>query len=87
MKKSILIGIALSTIANIGVAASEVKSVKSNGTNDGVPSCLVTCTSGYDSAFLKKNGTWYHGLLGAMGSKYDSWSVEQVAAAICKISG
>ncbi|MCX7112773.1 MAG: hypothetical protein NTX45_22160 [Proteobacteria bacterium] len=81
MKKSFMLGIGLCVLATIAYAG--VRSIEDNGKYDGVPSYLVECTSGAKHVFYKKNGTWYHGLLMSIGTKYDSWSVDQIARDFC----
>ena len=60
-----------------------VSSISSNGNISGVPSWQVTCSSGSTHIIYKKNGTWYHGSLGHMGHRYDSWTREEVANYVC----
>lgn len=61
-----------------------VERISDNGKLSGVPSHLVRCRSGGTHAVYYKNGTWYHGVLMGMGSKFDSWSVGQLGDYLCK---
>ncbi len=61
-----------------------VERITDNGKLSGVPSHRVQCRSGSSHIVYYKNGTWYHGLLMGMGSKFDSWSVGQLAEHLCK---
>jgi len=61
-----------------------VERVTDNGKLSGVPSHRVQCRSGSSHIVYYKNGTWYHGVLMGMGSKFDSWSVGQLAEHLCK---
>ena len=61
-----------------------IAKIRSNGRVSGAPSFRVECTGGSDHIIYHKNGTWYHGSLGHMGNKYNSWSKEQVGASLCK---
>lgn len=61
-----------------------VERITDNGRLSGVPSHRVQCRSGSSHIVYYKNGTWYHGSLMGMGSKFDSWSVGQLAEHLCK---
>jgi len=61
-----------------------VERITDNGKLSGVPSHRVQCRSGGSHVIYYKNGTWYHGSWMGMGSKYDSWSVGQLAEHLCK---
>ena len=61
-----------------------VEKITDNGKLSGVPSHLVQCRSGSSHAVYYKNGTWYHGLWMGMGSKFNSWSIGQLAEYMCK---
>lgn len=76
--------IALSAIFAATAAIASVSNISSNGTVSGVPSHRVQCSGGSSHIVYHKNGTWYSGASGHMGNKYDSWSVNQLAAHLCK---
>lgn len=82
MKK--LISIAALSFACSGAALAGVSNISSNGNVSGVPSHRVQCSGGSSHIVYHKNGTWYSGASGHMGNKYDSWSVNQLAAHLCK---
>lgn len=82
MKKSI--AMAVSGLLLSGAALAGVSNISSNGTVSGVPSHRVQCSGGSSHIVYHKNGTWYSGASGHMGNKYDSWSVNQLAAHLCK---
>jgi len=81
MKSSTII-LATSILCSLAYA-SDVKSIESNGYVSGVQSWAVNCTSGARHIIYKKNGTWYDGMIGHMGHKFDSWSKEEVAKYEC----
>jgi hypothetical protein len=81
MEEVVLVSVVLGLLA-VSVCAG-VSGVKSNGNISGVPSSQVTCTSGSSHIIYKKSGTWYHGSVGSMGNKYNSWSTDQVADYAC----
>ncbi|MEH6595604.1 MAG: hypothetical protein V7736_08650 [Colwellia polaris] len=62
----------------------EIKRIVSNGRVSNVPSFRVECTGGSDHVIYHKNGTWYHGFLGKMGNKFNTWNKERVGAYLCK---
>lgn len=61
-----------------------LKRIGSNGKINGVSSSVAVCHSGERNVLYYKNGSWYHGLLGSMGRKYDSWSLEKLAMYLCE---
>lgn len=62
-----------------------MKSIRSQGKYGEYPSWSIECNSGYSrTLYLDKNNHWHaNGSSSDMGSKYDSWSKEQVADYIC----
>ena len=76
--------IVLAVVAVVSLAFAGVNGIRDNGSISGVPSYQVTCSSGNTVIIYKKNGTWYKGSSGHMGNKYDSWSANDVAEAVCR---
>jgi len=64
--------------------ARGVRNIQSNGQIGGVPSFYVSCQGGGTHIIYKKSGKWYHGSLGHMGGRFDSWSREDVGDHACK---
>ena len=81
--KKVLAGV-LSLAVFSAIAYAGVNGVRSNGSINGAQSYQVTCSSGSTVIIYKKNGTWYTGGSGHMGHKYDSWSTNDVAEAVCR---
>ena len=81
--KNTIVSIAAFCFLSTAAYAAGVSKIENNGTISGVPSYRVQCTSGSSHIIYQKNGTWYHGTLGDMGSKYNSWSTSQVAEYAC----
>lgn len=81
--KKFLAGV-ISLVVLAAVAYAGASGIRSNGNISGVPSYQVTCSSGNTVIIYKKNGTWYRGGSGHMGNKYNSWSTNDVANAVCR---
>lgn len=80
--------VVVSAIATICLGATlnaaTVSNISNNGQISGVNSSVVECSSGARHVLYYKSGTWYHGSLGHMGDRYNSWSLGQVAEYACK---
>jgi len=81
--KKVVIG-AICLVLFGAAAYAGVSGVRSNGHISGVPSYQVQCSSGRTVIIYKKGGTWFTGGSGHMGHKYDSWSTNDVAEAVCR---
>jgi len=73
-----------SNTSNSASNKREIKRIVSNGRVNGAPSFRIECTGGSDHIIYHKNGTWYHGSIGHMGNKFDTWNKESVGNYLCE---
>jgi hypothetical protein len=69
------------------VQASSVKNIRSQGSTSSPAngeSWLIECSSGTDVVvYRSSNGEWATGGLGAMGGRYNNYSLEELADYLC----
>lgn len=82
--KKVILGLAVLGLMVSFASAASVSRIEDNGKINGAQSWVAQCSNGSRHVIYYKNGTWYHGSLGHMGDRYNSWSKEDVAKYACE---